>query len=395
MTSALSFGAESHYHRPHSETLRKYLLSRRIFSLIVLLWIVVGTVHGLSRYSDIVRYGLDVPFSIADVGYFVLSYVFWVIITVVLLRVMREERFRFSFSQLTTCFVIGIALWLPIYFAYDYGMSTLINGGGWPAWKQKFAETSGSVVFFYAVIYALTFTLCGSVALASRARAAESEKSALEKQRAAAALELSEQQMQLMQTQLSPHFLFNCLSAISYLARNEDRKTLTDAVAKLGNLMRFTIENASRSEITINDELKFCQDYVGLQTLRFGNRFQFLLDTDSSVGNAHCPPFTIQPLIENVFRHVVEQVPDTPETARDQRIQIHAKTVSTDSTVTISVTNTRINLEASTNSNGHGTGIKNLETRLSHRYKTDYALSFDKTEHEFRVVLSFPRETLD
>ncbi|MEL7313318.1 MAG: sensor histidine kinase, partial [Pseudomonadota bacterium] len=282
-------------------------MNRRVFSLIVLLWIVVGTIHGLSRYSDIVRYGLDVPFSMVDVGYFVLSYAFWVVITVVLLKVMRAERFRFSFGQLTACFVVGIVLWLPIYFSYDYGMSTLIAGGGWQDWTQKFAETSGSVVFFYAVVYALTFALCGSVTLASRARAAESEKSALEQQRAVAALALSEQQMQLMQSQLSPHFLFNCLSAISYLARNEDRKTLTDAVAKLGNLLRFTIENASRPTITIADELRFCEDYVGLQTLRFGNRFRFLLDVDPCVANAYCPPFTIQPLIENVFRHVVEQ----------------------------------------------------------------------------------------
>ncbi len=354
------------------------------------MWVSVALIHALSRYVDIVKYDLAVPFTLVDVGYYLVSYAAWIIVTVVLLRVMQSRRFTFSFWRLAIFFVGGLLLWLPTYFAYDYGVSVAVAGGGWPEWIDTLAATSGSVVFFYAVVYALTFALCGGVVLAARTRQAQRDNLALEQQRTEAALELAEQHMQLMQSQLAPHFLFNCLSSMSYLARQSEKATLVDAISTLGRLLRFTVENASRTEITVSDELQFVRDYLALQNLRFGDRFVCVIDSDAAAEQARCLPFSLQPLLENVFRHVIERIPQI-EDASSQGVGIHVTIERTAGKLIMSVCNSQApSVVEDVPSPGHGTGIRNLESRLAHTYGDDYTLETQVSADAYCVVLTFP-----
>ncbi|MEO0346329.1 MAG: histidine kinase [Pseudomonadota bacterium] len=367
-------------------------MSRRTVLFVTVMWVSVGLIHALSRYVDIVKYDLPVPFTPVDVGYYLLSYAAWIVVTVVLLRVMQSRRFTFSFWRLAAFFVGGLLLWLPIYFAYDYGVSVAVAGGGWAEWIDTLAATSGSVVFFYAVVYALTFALCGGVVLAARTRQAQQENLALEQQRTEAALELAEQHMQLMQSQLAPHFLFNCLSSMSYLARQSEKDTLVDAISTLGSLLRFTVENASRAQITVGEELQFVRDYLALQDLRFGDRFVCVIDADPAAAQEHCPPFTLQPLLENVFRHVVERIPPGDDQIT-QGVGVHVTIERHATDVAMSVCNSNTpGVTTDTPSPGHGTGINNLKSRLAHTYGDAYALETRVSAETYCVVLTFPAE---
>ncbi|MEM1439397.1 MAG: histidine kinase [Pseudomonadota bacterium] len=365
-------------------------MNRRTVAFVAVMWISVGLIHALSRYVDIIKYDLAIPFTLAQVGYYLLSYAAWIIVTIVLLRVMQSRRFTFTFWRLSAFFVGGLLLWLPLYFSYDYGVSTAVAGGGWSAWIDKLAATSGSVVFFYAVVYGLTFALCGGVVLAARTRMAQQENTALAQQRTKAALELAEQHMQLMQSQLAPHFLFNCLSSMSYLARQSEKETLVDAISTLGSLLRFTVENASRGQIAVIEELEFVRDYIALQTLRFGDRFVCSLDCDPQAEQATCPPFLLQPLLENVFRHVVERIPDGDHN-RFERINVDVTIEWRTGTLTIRVCNTQAAVDTPANpAPGHGTGINNLEARLAHTYGDNYTLDTSVSPTAYCVTLSFP-----
>ncbi|MEO1594528.1 MAG: histidine kinase [Pseudomonadota bacterium] len=365
-------------------------MNRRTVIFVAAMWISVGLIHALSRYVDIVKYDLPVPFTLADVGYYLLSYAAWIIVTLVLLRVMESARFTFTFWRLSAFFLGGLLLWLPMYFAYDYGVSVFVSGGGWAEWIDTLAATSGSVVFFYAVVYGLTFALCGGVVLAARARVAQRENHALEQHRTEAALELAEQHMQLMQSQLAPHFLFNCLSSMSYLARQSEKATLVDAISTLGSLLRFTVENASQGQIAVIDELHFVRDYIALQELRFGDRFVCVIDCDADAEQAMCLPFSLQPLLENVFRHVVERIPQT-DNGVSEGVGIHVTIERRAAQVFMSVCNSQAPLDAqATPSPGHGTGINNLEARLAHTYGGDYALETRVSPEAYCVSLAFP-----
>jgi LytS/YehU family sensor histidine kinase len=253
---------------------------------------------------------------------------------------------------------------------------------------DAFARTSGSVIFFYAVVYALTFTICLGVAFSNQARTAEQRTLELQRQKAQTALELSEQRMQTMQSQLSPHFLFNCLSSISFLARQAERDRLVAAIAKLGSLLRFTIENAAQPRIPLVEEVRFVEDYIGLQSLRFGERFQWTLVTDIEASSPVCPPFSIQPLVENVFRHAVERFTDE---SQSDPVRIELTVIADASSVEIRVCNTRTSdADQQTVTAGFGIGEKNLETRLKHTYGAGYSLESFKSGKAFCVELRFP-----
>ena len=366
-------------------------MKRRTVIAVALMWLTVGIVHGLSRYADIVRYELNVPFTAADIGYFMLSYSFWIIITLVLLKAMAQ--FRFAPAPMGMLFIAGLVLWLPVYFAFDYGVATLVAGGGWRDWLARLNGTSGSVVFFYAVVFALTFALCVGVTQAGAAGLAQQRNLELERQRADTAEQLAEQQMQLMQSQLSPHFLFNSLGAMSYLARRDDRETLVSAIATLGSLLRFTVGNAARRTLSLAEELQFAEDYIGLQTLRFANRFRCTFSVTSGVDGAQCPPFTLQPLLENVFRHVIEQRSEAgpPSMPVEIAVQIRRE----DDRVALVVRNTRpadVATLRSPSDAGTGTGIKNLKVRLAHTYGSTFTYHQEDTDAGFAVMLTFPME---
>ncbi|MFK8014059.1 MAG: sensor histidine kinase [Gammaproteobacteria bacterium] len=246
------------------------------------------------------------------------------------------------------------------------------------------------MIFFYGVVYALTFALCVGLVLSARARQAQLVNTELERQTARATLELAEQQMQLMQSQLSPHFLFNALGAISYLARRVERDSLVEAVAQLGGMLRFTIANASQRTIPLLDELQFSKDYVALQRLRFGERFDCIFVQDANLESTPCVPFSLQPMLENVFQHVVEQTTEPPDGIERDNISIHVSIESSNSRVRFRVHNTRIaDQSGSTPAMGHGTGMKNLKTRLEHVYGSDYSLAIEESATDFQVELSF------
>ncbi|MEO1576625.1 MAG: histidine kinase, partial [Pseudomonadota bacterium] len=235
---------------------------------------------------------------------------------------------------------------------------------------------------------------CVGLTQAMRAKAAQAANHALEKQRAQAALDLAQGRMRLLQSQLSPHFLFNSLGSISYLARSSERDTLVDAVAALGNLLRFTIENASRSSIAVAEELRFARDYVGLQRLRFGERFDCHFDVDdahSGLVSAVCLPFTLQPLLENAFRHEVEKHASSDSVRGREGVLIRVNVAVRDDRVHMLVENSRpVGAREEGEPNGHGTGLSNLERRLTHTYRQAGALTREVTESTYRVEVSFP-----
>ncbi|MEM8547045.1 MAG: histidine kinase [Pseudomonadota bacterium] len=369
-------------------------MKRRTIMAVALMWLTVGIVHGLSRYADIVRYELDVPFAAADIGYFMLSYAFWIIITLVLLKAMARS--RFAPVPMGGLFIAGLVLWLPVYFAFDYGVATLVAGGGWRDWLARLAGTSGSVVFFYAVVYALTFALCVGVTQAGAAGEAQQRNLELERQRANTAEQLAAQQMQLMQSQLSPHFLFNSLGAMSYLARRDERETLVSGIATLGSLLRFTVSNAARHTLSLAEEIQFAEDYIGLQSLRFRSRFRCTFSVTSGIEGAQCPPFTIQPLLENVFRHVIEQRPEGEDPAIPVEIIVQIRCA--EDRVALVVRNTRpvdVATPKSSTDAGTGTGIKNLKVRLAHTYGSAFTYDQEETDAGFAVTLTFPMEPPD
>lgn len=220
-------------------------------------WASIGMIHGASRYADIVKYQLDVEYGWLQISYYVVSYLAWSFITLVLLAVLARERYPFSIARIGIMFLIGLLVWVPLYLGADAAIDRLRNDGTFEQWVQQLINTSVSVIFFYSIVYVLMFIACIGKTLSDKNREVRLSNVMLKQQQAEKERLFTAQQINLMQAQLSPHFLFNCLGAISGLARHgektQQQSTLIEAVSKVGNLLRFTLQNSSDMLINLNE----------------------------------------------------------------------------------------------------------------------------------------------
>lgn len=123
----------------------------------------------------------------------------------------------------------------------------------------------------------------------------EMEKVETEKQLEAARLEL-------LKSQINPHFLFNTLNTISGMAKLEEAQTTEQMINSLGSLFRYNLK-MSEQIVMLERELKVVEDYMFIQRMRFGGRivYQYKLELDPAA--VMIPAFTLQPLVENAIIH--------------------------------------------------------------------------------------------
>jgi signal transduction histidine kinase len=144
-----------------------------------------------------------------------------------------------------------------------------------------------------------------------RHRAQELEASRLE-------AELAQAQLQLLKMQLHPHFLFNTLHAISALL-HQDVELADRMIARLGDLLRLTLENAGTQEVRLEEELAFIDLYLEIERARLGPRLKVHWEVDPEARAAAVPNLILQPLVENAVRHGIARH------SRPGRIEIRAR----------------------------------------------------------------------
>jgi len=121
-----------------------------------------------------------------------------------------------------------------------------------------------------------------------------------EKQRAeVAALEY---QLQSLQQQINPHFLYNTLNVISYLAMEERSEDIRSFVLSLNQLLRSTLSN-TQDEVTVRQEIAFLQAYIAIMEYRYKDVFAVEMRTDPKAARCLIPKLILQPLAENALLH--------------------------------------------------------------------------------------------
>jgi two-component system LytT family sensor kinase len=210
----------------------------------------------------------------------------------------------------------------------------------------------------------------------------ESEARALD----AAHLEtrLVEAQLQALQRQLHPHFLFNTLNTISGLMRiNLNAADLM--IDRLGDLLRMTLDTSGTQHVPLKQELEVLQKYLEIEQTRFESRLAISMHIDFETLDALVPNLLLQPLVENAIRHGI-----APH-ARRGWIAIHAAREGT-----------RLRIEIRDSGNGlppdrllalnRGVGLGNTRARLDHLYPSAHQFSFSNLEEGFSVTVSIPFE---
>ncbi|RTE08582.1 sensor histidine kinase [Paenibacillus whitsoniae] len=117
----------------------------------------------------------------------------------------------------------------------------------------------------------------------------------------------SRTELQALQAQIDPHFLYNTLEALYWSLQDKDEEELADLVVAMSDLFRYVIGNPNKDEwVTMSDELEHIKRYLSIMSVRFGSRLAWEIDCDDAYSNVHIPKLLIQPLVENAILHGVE-----------------------------------------------------------------------------------------
>jgi sensor histidine kinase YesM len=125
-----------------------------------------------------------------------------------------------------------------------------------------------------------------------------------DRQLAAVRLEaqLTEARLDALRTHLQPHFLFNSLHSIAWLARSGDNAGVVRLVAALSDLLRSVLD-ASTRRVPLRDELLLVERYLEIQRVRFADRLTTKFEIAADTNEVPVPPLVVQPLVENALRH--------------------------------------------------------------------------------------------
>jgi two-component system, LytTR family, sensor kinase len=116
--------------------------------------------------------------------------------------------------------------------------------------------------------------------------------------------QLTQAQLQALKMQLHPHFLFNTFNTISSLMHtNVD--AADGVLARLGDLLRYSLHNVGVQEVTLREELDFLQRYLEIEQTRFEDRLRVKISVDPEVLDSMVPNLILQPLVENAVRYAV------------------------------------------------------------------------------------------
>lgn len=173
-------------------------------------------------------------------------------------------------------------------------------------------------------------------------------------------------QLQALQAQIEPHFLFNTLSNISGMIRT-DPDGAEQMLEHLTRLLRGSLTRTREDRIRLGDEVDILRSYLEIQSIRMGKRLSFDIDVSDDAARVELAPLLLQPLVENAVMHGI----DPSEVGG--RVEIRA-TTDDDSNLGIEVRDNGVGIRDDAPPSGSGVGLANIRERLRSLYGADARL---------------------
>ncbi len=208
-------------------------------------------------------------------------------------------------------------------------------------------------------------------------------------------LKLKEKEAELaaLQSQINPHFLYNVVNSLQWLAMKNHDQEVADLIYSLGRIFRFSLGTKQKMS-TVRQEVELLYNYLKLQKQCYGNHFEYKISVENGVGEIYIPRLSLQPLVENSIAHGVHGAE-----SRQEKIEIRVN-------VYLSSDGEMINLEVFDNgpgikpeilvllpdklpppaagekSQGNRLAMKNISDRLKHTYNGQYSFTIESIPYE-------------
>jgi hypothetical protein len=188
---------------------------------------------------------------------------------------------------------------------------------------------------------------------------------------------LTQSELQTLQMQIQPHFLFNTLNGISSLVHS-DAGRAEQMILRLSSLLRRTLKQDGSDLVRLSEELHLAEDYLDIEGMRLGSRMSVRWDIQAETRDLLVPQFMFQLLIENGVKHGIAN-------SRGQGwIEISSR--QSQQALRLEVKNS-VNGETQ---QGMGVGHQNIRTRLSLLYGSDARLLFHRKDKVAVATLVLP-----
>lgn len=185
-------------------------------------------------------------------------------------------------------------------------------------------------------------------------------------------------ELDALQSQINPHFLYNTLDAIVWMIENENYKDAVTMVTSLARLFRISLSKG-KNIVTVADELKHVQNYLIIEKMRFKSKFEYTIDAEPETLNCSTIKLIVQPLVENSIHHGLESMDD------DGEIRIRAYICENELYIDVSDNGLgmpkeqadSLLLDGTKTSHGKGSGIglKNVQQRIQLYFGENYGLT--------------------
>lgn len=175
--------------------------------------------------------------------------------------------------------------------------------------------------------------------------------------------------------QLNPHFLFNTLNSLSALIASGRPADADRMILKLSRFLRHAIDANQEQKICLANELRFAQDYLDIQKVRFDDRLTYAFDVDETCNEMLVPPLLLQPIVENALKHGLEPSSDVCH------VLVSAKCRNGRLILSVSDTGAGFTFPAM-----EGAGLRLIRDRLDAHYEGDAFLELTQGVHGGALV---------
>jgi sensor histidine kinase YesM len=197
--------------------------------------------------------------------------------------------------------------------------------------------------------------------------------------------QLTSSQLSALKMQLHPHFLFNTLSAIMVLVRQQKGREAETMLSRLSDLLRHTLDDVETQEVPLWRELDFLRLYLSIEQVRFEDRLRVRIDAGPEVADALVPHMALQPIVENAVRHGLGQ--------SEEPVLIHVSAARSNGHLTLTVTDDGPGCPTPV-SEEKGIGLTNTRNRLKRLYGTEATFSAENRDPQgVQVTMTLPYRT--
>ncbi len=194
-----------------------------------------------------------------------------------------------------------------------------------------------------------------------------------------------EAQLKMLRYQLNPHFLFNTLNAISTLILDSENRTANQAVMRLSEFLRYTLDQDPMKKVTLRQEIEAMNLYLTTEKLRFGDRLKLEFAVEERALEALVPSLLLQPLIENAVKYAISP----SESGGTIRVEGRARGSMLE--LVVADDGPGLNNGAAPGA-GRGVGLRNTRERLAVLYGDNHRFVSLDNKPGLRIELGLPLE---